>query len=146
MQPSLLSPACAEFLERARVGHLATVDGDCAPNVLPVCFAMYGGCIYIAVDEKPKRKSPTSLRRVRNILGNARVCFVADRYDDEWRHLAWVQVHGEATLVSDPGEREQALAALRRRYPQYLGMDLESRPLIRVMSRRVNAWSIDGSL
>jgi PPOX class probable F420-dependent enzyme len=140
------SPKHIEFLNSLQVAHLATVDGLGAPNVVPVCFAVHHDAIYIAIDEKPKRKQPSSLKRVSNIAGNPHVCLVADRYDDQWQRLAWVQVHGEATLVEDRLERSEALRVLRQRYAQYRSMDLESRPLVRIRPSRVNIWSIDGSL
>jgi PPOX class probable F420-dependent enzyme len=93
------------------------------------------------VDEKPKRASPSSLRRIRNILAHPAVCLVADHYDDDWTRLAWLQVRGVAALVDDPDERARALAVLRERYPQYRAMDLESRPLIRITPKQVRWWA-----
>lgn len=97
--------------------------------------------MYTAVDEKPKRADPINLRRVRNILGNPRVCFTVDTYDEDWTRLAWLQVRGTASLVTRVEEREPGLKALRTRYPQYESMDLESRPLIRVTPFRVTRWA-----
>ena len=53
-----------------------------------------------------------------------------DRYNDDWERLAWVLLRGRASLVTDAGEKAQAVA-LRRKYPQYRTMALEERPLIR---------------
>ena len=48
--------------------------------------------------------------RIRNILANPKVCLVVDHYEDEdWSHLAWLQVRGEASLVEDEAERTRAL-------------------------------------
>ena len=136
-----MKPAQIAFLRRQRVAHLATVDETGGPHVLPVCFVYLSGVLYTPVDEKPKRASPSSLRRIRNILAHPAVCLVADHYDDDWTRLAWLQVRGVAALVDDPDERARALAVLRERYPQYRAMDLESRPLIRITPKQVRWWA-----
>jgi PPOX class probable F420-dependent enzyme len=129
------------FLESCRVGHLGTVDPTGQPHVVPVCYAYLDAAVYTPVDEKPKRGDPLSLRRVRNLLAHPAVCLTVDRYDEDWSRLAWLQLRGRAALVDDPAERAGALAALRRRYRQYVAMELESRPLIRLTVTRVVAWS-----
>ena len=130
----------AAFLEGQRVAHLATVDEDGHPHVVPVCFAYLKGVVYTPIDEKPKQRDPLSLRRVRNILAHPDVCLVVDHYEEDWTNLAWLQVRGRAALVSDHLEQEGALASLRERYQQYRAMDLESRPLIRITPARVVSW------
>jgi coenzyme F420-0:L-glutamate ligase / coenzyme F420-1:gamma-L-glutamate ligase len=137
----LLSAEQLAFLESCRVGHLATVDSTGQPHVVPVCFACRGAAVYTPIDQKPKRGDPLSLRRVRNLLAHPAVCLTVDRYDEDWSRLAWLQVRGRAELVDDPAERADALAALRRRYRQYVAMELESRPLIRLSVAQVVAWS-----
>ena len=136
-----MTPEQTAFLEAQRVARLATVDEDGRPHALPVCFSELDGALYTPIDEKPKRGDPLTLRRVRNILAHPEVCLVADHYEEDWSRLAWLQVRGTATLVSDPDERARALARLRDRYPQYRAMDLESRPLIRITPDRVVSWS-----
>ena len=44
-----------------------------------------------------------------------------DRYNDDWERLAWVLLRGRASLVTDAGEKAQAVAALRRKYPHRAG-------------------------
>lgn len=139
-----LTPQQIAFLRAQRVAHLATVDAWGSPHVLPVCFAYWEGRIYTPVDEKPKRGDPASLRRVRNVLSHPAVCLVVDHYEEDWSHLAWLQVRGTAELATDEGERAQAIAALRERYSQYRTMDLESRPLIRITPRQVVGWAASG--
>lgn len=63
-----------------------------------------------------------------------------DRYNDDWERLAWVLLRGRASLVTDAGEKAQAVAALRRKYPQYRTMALEERPLIRLEPERAASW------
>jgi PPOX class probable F420-dependent enzyme len=113
-----LAPAEARTLfASAAVAHLATVRGDGAPHVVPVCFAIAGGIIYTAVDGKPKRTP--DLARLANIAAEPRVALLADRYEDDWTRLWWVRVDGVARLVTDAGERDRALEALAAAYLQY---------------------------
>jgi PPOX class probable F420-dependent enzyme len=135
-----LKAAARSFVLGARVGHLATAAPDGAPHVVPVCFALAGGRVYIALDEKPKSVPPRELRRVRNLLENPRVQLVVDRYDEDWRRLGFVQLSGTASLIEGGEEHAAAVAALRDKYPQYRSMSLESRPVIRIEVARATAW------
>ncbi len=75
------------FLEHHRVAHLATADREGAPHVVPVCFAVAGGALYITIDEKPKRPPAAGLKRLRNIAENPAVAVVVDRYDEDWTRI-----------------------------------------------------------
>jgi PPOX class probable F420-dependent enzyme len=130
------------FLERRRVAHLATADASGAPHVVPICFALVGETVYIAIDEKPKTSEVTRLRRLRNIAENPRVAIVADVYDDQdWSQLGFVLLRCTASVLS-PQVTEHALAvdALREKYPQYRAMALESRPVIAAQITAVTPW------
>ncbi len=72
--------------------------------------------IVFAVDHKPK--STSALRRLDNIAANPHVCFLVDRYDDDWEQLWWVRADARAAVLEGT-ERRRALAALTARYPQY---------------------------
>ena len=133
-----LSAPESAFVERQRVGHLATVDAAGRPHVVPVCFAYAGERFYIAIDEKPKRS--LRLKRLRNIAANPRVAIVFDRYDEDWTRLGWVLVQGTAAVIDGGPEHERALVVLRDRYAQYRSMALEGRPVIRVTVERVSSW------
>jgi PPOX class probable F420-dependent enzyme len=122
----------------AAVARLATVRPDGAPHIVPVCFAVAAGTIYTAVDGKPKRTP--DLARLANIAAEPRVALLADHYDDDWTRLWWVRVDGTARRVTDAGERERALAALRTAYRQYA----ETPPrgaVIAVDRLRFSGWS-----
>jgi PPOX class probable F420-dependent enzyme len=122
------------------VGHLATVDEHGQPHVVPVCYAWHEGAIYTPIDEKPKRSTTAPLQRERNLTRDPRVCLTVDRYDEDWSRLAWVQIRGEAAVLPMGRSAALAVAALRARYPQYCDMDLESRPLIRLIPTVVRSW------
>jgi PPOX class probable F420-dependent enzyme len=105
-------------ITRARVGHLATSDGT-RPSVVPVCFVLVGDCVYQAIDAKPKSVAPGRLRRVKNIRANPKAALLVDQYLEDWRRLWWVLLQGRARLVTQGAEQQRAIAALRRKYPQY---------------------------
>ena len=132
-----------QFLERQRLAHLATADAGGAPYVVPVCFALLGERIYIAIDEKPKKsRDLRQLRRLRNILENPRIALVADVYDDsDWSRLGFVLVRGSARIVEgSEAEHPEAVRVLRDKYPQYRSMRLEERPLIAAHISAVTSW------
>ncbi len=103
-----------------------------------MCFALSEGAVVTPIDEKPKSGRP--LGRLRNIAHDPRVCLLVDRWDEDWRSLAWVRVDGTAEVLSRGLERPAAIAALREKYPQYRSMALEERPLIVIAVERVRAW------
>ena len=133
------------FVRAARVGRLATVDEHGFPLVVPFCFALIGEddapVVVSVLDEKPKRVPDRELARVRNIECHPEVAFVVDRYDEDWSQLAFVLVKGRARLVQ-PGEslHEEAIAALRAKYPQYLAMAIAERPVIAIEAGRITSW------
>lgn len=147
--PAGLTDQAASFLVRRRVARLATADGAGEPHAIPVCFACPPGLesIYVALDEKPKKGSPTGLKRVRNILENPRVAFIADRYDEEWSLLAYVLLRGRAELVEpedEAGEHAAAIRLLRGKYRQYERMRIEDNPVIALRPERAASWGALG--
>lgn len=136
----LLSIEQILFLASQRIGHLGTVDATGQPHVVPICFAWLDGALFTPIDEKPKSADPLALRRVRNLQANPAVCLTVDHYEEDWRRLAWLQVRGRAELVVDTAVRLAAIAALRERYIHYRAMDLESRPMIRIIPERIVEW------
>ncbi len=134
-----ISEAARQFLAQQRVARLATADGKGQPHVVPVCYALAGTTVYVAIDEKPKSGKP--LKRLRNITENPHVAMVADHYDDrDWSRLGWVMLRGEAEILQGGSEHGRALGLLRGRYPQYRAMTLEGRPVIAIRVRRARVW------
>ncbi len=133
-----LSAETAAFIRHQPVARLATADAHGQPHVVPVCFVYDDGSFYIAIDEKPKRT--TRLKRLRNIEANPQVALVIDVYHDDWSQLAWVMVQGTASIHDNAKGHPLILVALRQKYPQYLTMALESRPLIQVVPHHVTSW------
>jgi len=135
----MLSEAQARFLAGCRVGHLATADARAVPHLVPVCFAVSDGALYITIDQKPKG-DVGALKRLRNITENAVGAFVADRWDEDWTRLGWVMLRGPAEILADGAEHDRAQALLRLRYPQYRTMELEGLPVIAIRIERVTSW------
>lgn len=127
------------FLDQARVAHLATVDRSGAPHLVPVCFCIRHDCIYITVDEKPKRTGGP-LQRLRNIQANPAVAVSVDRWDEDWTRLGWIMLRGQAEILPDGADHDAAQHDLRQRYPQYRTMALSGLPVIAVRIMRVLSW------
>ena len=128
------------FLEGRRVAHLATADAAGVPHVVPVCFALAGGSVYIAIDRKPKSGKP--LKRLRNIAENSAVTLSADHYDDaDWSRLRWVMLRGRAEVLEGGAEHAAAHRLLRAKHRQYRAMDLAPLPVIAIRIERVTSWS-----
>ena len=141
--PILTDPARA-FCERVRVARLATADANGAPHLVPVCYAIIDDSLYISIDEKPKR-TDIPLKRLRNIAENPEVAVTVDRWDEDWRRLAWVMLRGRAEILTAGTEHDRAQARLRERYPQYRTMDLAPLPVIALRIARASAWGdLDG--
>ncbi|MGH7095308.1 MAG: TIGR03668 family PPOX class F420-dependent oxidoreductase [Stellaceae bacterium] len=135
----MLTDAQRRFLVHQRVGHLATADRAGAPHVVPVCYALGDGTLYIAIDQKPKRRD-VPLKRERNIAENPNAAFVVDCYDEDWTRLGWVMLRGPVELLAEGDEYDRAQALCRARYPQLRAMDLYGLPVIALRIRRVASW------
>ena len=130
-------------LEAARHGYLSTASPDADPHLQPVVFALVGEAVYIAIDEKPK--TTLRLRRLRNIEDNPRFALLVDHYSDDWRQLWWILLRGPASVLWpnqwEASEADNAISSLRAKYPQYDVMQLEERPLLKLLPDRVTHWS-----
>lgn len=135
----MLSEHQARFLASRRVGHLATADARASPHLVPVCFVVSDGALYITIDQKPKG-DVRSLKRLRNIVENPLAAFVADRWDEDWTRLGWVMLRGPAEILTDGVEHDRAQALLRARYHQYRAMELDHLPVIAIRIERVTSW------
>jgi PPOX class probable F420-dependent enzyme len=126
------------MLAEARVAHLGLLDGDDRPRVLPVTFALAGGELWSAVDDKPKRVPGKELARVRWLRRRPEAALTVDAYDDDWSRLAWVQVLGSVEVM-EAAEGPAGLEALIAKYPQYRERP-PAGPLLRLAPERSLAW------
>ena len=132
----------AELLDRARVARLAYLDGDDRPRVLPVTFAVAGGFVWSAIDDKPKRRVEPA--RVGYLRRRPEASLLVDEYDDDWARLAWVQMVGRVEVVP-AATAPQAMEVLAARYSQYAA-SAPPGPLLRFEVERVLLWrASDGS-
>jgi PPOX class probable F420-dependent enzyme len=132
-----------ELLERSPVAHLGLLDGDGRPRVLPVGFAVAGGTVWSAVDDKPKRVPGRELARVRWLRARPDAALTVDRYDDDWSRLAWVQLLGPVRVLDDPGEAPTGQAALAGKYDHYRERAPQG-PLLCLEVRRALSWRAAG--
>jgi PPOX class probable F420-dependent enzyme len=124
------------LLEAERVARLAYLGDDDRPRVLPVTFALAGGAVFSAIDDKPKRKPEPA--RVRYLRRRPDAALCVDRYDDDWSRLAWVQLLGVVEVL-EVGDASAGLAALTARYAPYR----ERRPpgpVLRLAPERALHW------
>jgi PPOX class probable F420-dependent enzyme len=136
----MLSARERHFVERRRIGHLATADRSAVPHVVPVCFGLSEDRLYITIDRKPKRERGRPLKRLSNIADNPRAAIVFDIYDEDWQRLAWVMLHGSAEILTAGAEHDRAQSLLRSRYPQLDAMQIEELPVIAIHIERVASW------
>lgn len=141
----MLSARERRFIDAQRVAHLATADAGAVPHVVPVCFGLLEDRLYIAIDGKPKRDRGRPLKRLSNIADNPRVAIVFDHYDEDWRRLAWVMLHGRAEILAAGPEHDRAQSLVRSRYPQLDAMAIEQLPVIAITIERVASWGDLGS-
>jgi PPOX class probable F420-dependent enzyme len=131
----------AEMRERfgnARIARLATVDAGGQPHLVPLCFTLIGARIVSVVDAKPKRS--VKLRRLANIWAQPRVSVLVDEYDEDWTRLWWVRADGAARVVEEGIDRDDAVAALQAKYPQYEAQP-PGGPVIEILVDRWRGWS-----
>jgi PPOX class probable F420-dependent enzyme len=132
-----------EFIERARVARLATIDSEFKPHLVPVVFVFDGNHFFIPVDEKRKTAKPEKLKRIRNIHYNPNVALLIDQYDEDWTKLAFVMIQGKASVAS---KREgniqvgEAYKKLMTKYIQYQKVGIGEVCII-ITPKKVASWS-----
>ena len=139
--PSRLPAHVARFIRSARIAHLATADRFGQPHVVPICFAFDSKYFYSPIDEKPKRSAPTNLKRLRNIRDNPQASLVIDYYEEDWSKLAYVLITGTARIQQRGKTHNRAVTLLRKKYSQYRRMQIDTRPIIVIMSKRITFWA-----
>lgn len=125
------------------MAHLGLSDAAGNPRVLPVTYAMYGGALWSAVDDKPKRSHGEHVARVRWLRARPEFALTVDHYEDDWTRLAWVQVLGRATVL-DPAGNADVMEALTARYPTYRAQPPRG-PLLRLAPERAICWRAQDS-
>jgi PPOX class probable F420-dependent enzyme len=146
MSTSILDPNELAFLVAARRAILATIDPGGRTRLVPVCFIVEAVAderlrLLTPLDDKPKSTDDKrALARVRDIAARPAVSILVDRWDEDWTRLAWLRLHGAATLLEPADIPRDAIARLRSKYPQYATHDLESSPMIAIVVERATSW------
>jgi PPOX class probable F420-dependent enzyme len=129
----------------ARVARLATVDSEnCKPYLVPVVFIYDGNNFYIPIDEKAKRSKPENLKRVKNIHTNPNVALLIDEYNEDWKKIWFIMIHGNASLINNIESKQNRLIQrvhrlLYEKYPQYLTTGV-GKFCIMIRPQRVINW------
>ena len=118
------------------MARLSYVDERDRPRILPVTFALEGGAVWSAIDEKPKRTRHPA--RLRYLSCRPEAALLVDIYDDDWSRLAWVQLLGAVEIV-DASSAPGALTALAAKYAQYAERTPPG-PLLRLGVERALQW------
>jgi PPOX class probable F420-dependent enzyme len=138
----IITPAVEEFIERARVARLATIDSEFKPHLVPVVFVFDGNHFFIPVDEKRKTAKPEKLKRIRNIQENPNVTLLIDEYSEDWTKLAFVMIQGKASVaIKEEGNIQvrQAYKKLMTKYLQYQQVGVGEMCII-ITPKKVASW------
>jgi PPOX class probable F420-dependent enzyme len=140
MRLETLPDWASDLIATERVARLAYLDDDERPRVLPVTFAVAGGAVWSAIDEKPKRSPKPA--RVAYLRRRPEASLLVDRYDDDWSRLAWVQLLGRVDVLP-AGDSPEAMAALAAKYEPYAERTPPG-PLLRLTVERTLHWRAAG--
>jgi len=113
---SSLSADVIAYLQSQRLGRLATVDGDGAPQNNPVGFRYNDELGTIDIGGRDMGAS----RKFRNVAGNPKVAFVVDDLASvqPWRPRC-VEIRGRAEALRDVAGQPSGLSAeIIRVYPE----------------------------
>jgi PPOX class probable F420-dependent enzyme len=130
-----------DLLASERVARLAYVDEHDHPRVLPVTFAVAGGAVWSAIDDKPKRRPEPA--RLRHLRRRPEAALLVDVYDDDWTRLAWVQLLGGVDVVPVESAPE-AMEMLAGKYAPYAERTPPG-PLLRLSVEDSRQWRSTGS-
>jgi len=98
------------FLNYARVGHLASMDGEDI-HLVPICPVFNGDVFYMGTHAKT--------RKVRNLRKHNRATLILDQYSEDWmRHVA-VMMTGIVEIIEKGADFERAKALLVAKFQQY---------------------------
>jgi len=97
----------AEFLDAPRILHVATVNHDGTPHLMPVYYAM--------VDGKINFWTYTKSQKIKNLERDPRLTVMVED-GDSYGELRGVQINGCARLSTDPAALLQIGELLYQRY------------------------------
>ncbi|HKF76701.1 MAG TPA: TIGR03618 family F420-dependent PPOX class oxidoreductase [Candidatus Dormibacteraeota bacterium] len=129
----------AEFLAAQRKLHVATLNRDGSPHLVPMYFALVDGAVAFW--------TYTRSQKIRNLQRDPRITVMAES-GEAYLDLRGVQISGVGRLTADPaavgafGERlyERQYGALDDGARAYVARSAGKRTVVTVEPRRVGSW------
>ncbi len=130
------------LIKRAKVARLATVDQKSHPYVVPVVFVFHQNSFFIPLDEKVKTVNARKLKRVKNIEKNPNVTLLIDEYQNDWKKLFFLMIHGKATVIDGKNTKlmDKIHKLLISKYPQYKKIGIGN-SCIKINPTKVTFWN-----
>jgi len=129
------------LIKRAKVARLGTVDQKLYPYVVPIVFVFHENSFFIPLDEKKKTVNSKNLKRVKNIEKNPNVTLLIDRYQNNWKKLFFLMIHGKATVINGNSKlMDKIHKLLISKYPQYKKIGIGN-SCIKIEPTKVRFWS-----
>jgi nitroimidazol reductase NimA-like FMN-containing flavoprotein (pyridoxamine 5'-phosphate oxidase superfamily) len=104
-----LSENAVRFLNYARVGRIATTDGEDI-HLVPLCPVFDGDVFFMATHART--------RKVRNLRKDNRATFILDQYSEDWMRNVAVMMTGTVDILERGVEFERAKTLLEAKYQQ----------------------------
>jgi len=129
------------LIKEAKVARLATVDQKSHPYVVPVVFVFHENSFFIPLDEKTKTVNSRKLKRVKNIEKNSNVTLLIDKYQNDWKKLFFLMIHGKATVIDGNSKlMDKIHKLLISKYPQYKKIGIGN-SCIMINPTKVTFWN-----
>jgi len=130
------------LIKGVKVARLATVDQKSHPYVVPVVFVFHENSFFIPLDEKVKTVNARKLKRVKNIEKNPNVTLLIDKYQNDWKKLFFLLIHGKATITDGKNSKlmDKIHKLLISKYPQYKKIGIGN-SCIAINPTKVTFWN-----
>jgi len=130
------------LIKGVKVARLATVDQKSHPYVVPVVFVFHENSFFIPLDEKVKTVNARKLKRVKNIEKNPNVTLLIDKYQNNWKKLSFLMIHGKATVIDGKNSKlmDKIHKLLISKYPQYKKIGIGN-SCIMINPTKVTFWN-----
>jgi PPOX class probable F420-dependent enzyme len=130
------------LISRAKVARLATVDQKSHPYVVPIVFVFHENSFFIPLDEKTKTVNSRKLKRVKNIEKNPNVTLLIDKYQNDWKNLFFLMIHGKAKVIDGKNNKlmDKIHKLLILKYPQYKKIGIGN-SCITINPTKVTFWN-----
>jgi len=133
------------LIAKSKVARLATVDRNSISYVVPVVFVFHNNSFYIPLDEKTKSVNTRKLKRVKNIEKNSNVTLLIDEYQNNWKKLYFLMIHGKAAIVEQKREKliNEVHKLLISKYSQYKKIGIVN-SCIKIRPQKAIFWKYQG--